>query len=97
MHLRLLDQRKYKETMCESIQLHLLRPGQKGTITRINGAGALRRRFVEMGIVRGETILLERHAPLGDPVEYFIKGYHLALRKEEASQIEVALLGDNHG
>ena len=83
--------------MAESIQLHLLRPGQRGIITRIGGTSALRRRFVEMGIVRGETILIERHAPLGDPVEYFIKGYHLALRKEEAAYIEVSLLGDNHG
>ena len=82
--------------MSESIQLHLLRPGQRGTITKINGASALRRRFVEMGIVKGETILIERHAPLGDPVEYFIKGYHLALRKEEAAHIEVALLGENN-
>lgn len=80
--------------MSELIQLHLLRPGQRATITRINGMGALRRRFVEMGILKGETILIERHAPLGDPVEYFIKGYHLALRKEEAAQIEVTLHGE---
>ena len=80
--------------MTQSIQLHLLQPGQRGTITKVNGSGALRRRFVEMGIVKGETILLERHAPLGDPVEYFIKGYHLALRKEEAAQIEVLLGGE---
>ena len=80
-----------------STQLHLLRPGQKGIITRINGNGALRRRFVEMGIVKGETILIERHAPLGDPVEYFIKGYHLALRKEEAAHIEVLLYGEANG
>ena len=82
--------------MTESVQLHLLRPGQRGTITKINGAGALRRRFVEMGIVKGETILIERHAPLGDPVEYFIKGYHLALRKEEAANIEVSLVGEKN-
>ena len=80
--------------MSESVQLHLLQPGQRATITKINGAGALRRRFIEMGIVKGETILIERHAPLGDPVEYFIKGYHLALRKEEAAQIEVMLHGE---
>ena len=82
--------------MSESVQLHLLRPGQRATITRINGVGALRRRFVEMGIVKGETILIERHAPLGDPVEYFIKGYHLALRKEEAANIEVILHGESN-
>jgi len=83
--------------MQESIQLHLLKPGQRATISRINGSGALRRRFVEMGIVRGETILIERSAPLGDPIEYFIKGYHLALRKEEAAQIEVFLYGSENG
>jgi Fe2+ transport system protein FeoA len=83
--------------MSESIRLHLLRPGQQAIITKINGEGALRRRFVEMGIVKGETILIERNAPLGDPVEYFIKGYHLALRKEEAAHIEVILHGDKNG
>lgn len=83
--------------MSESTQLHLLRPGQKATIIRINGESALRRRFVEMGIVKGETILIERNAPMGDPVEYFIKGYHLALRKEEAAQIEVTLQGGANG
>ncbi len=77
--------------MNQTTQLHLLQPGQRATITDIKGAGALRRRFVEMGIIRGETILIERNAPMGDPVEYFIKGYHLALRKEEAAHIEVTL------
>jgi Fe2+ transport system protein FeoA len=83
--------------MPETIQLHLLQPGQRAVITRIGGASALRRRFIEMGIVKGETILMERHAPLGDPMEYFIKGYHLALRKEEAAHIEVVLNGAAHG
>jgi len=83
--------------MSESTQLHLLQPGQQAIITRINGASALRRRFVEMGIIKGGTILIERNAPLGDPVEYFIMGYHLALRREEASQIEVMLLGGENG
>ena len=78
--------------MSESTQLHLLTPGQRATITKINGISALRRRFIEMGIVKGETILIERHAPMGDPIEYFVKGYHLALRKEEAAQIEVVVL-----
>ena len=83
--------------MSKTTPLHLLRPGQRATIARINGARALRRRFIEMGIVKGETILIERHAPLGDPIEYLVKGYHLALRKEEATQIEVILLGDGNG
>ncbi len=78
--------------MSESTLLHLLHPGQRATITKINGITALRRRFIEMGIVKGETILIERQAPLGDPIEYFLKGYHLALRKEEAAHIEVVVL-----
>jgi Fe2+ transport system protein FeoA len=82
--------------MPDTIQLHLLQAGQKATILRVNGTSALRRRFVEMGIVRGEMILMERNAPLGDPVEYLIKGYHLALRKEEAAQIEITLIGGGH-
>ncbi len=82
--------------MSNSIQLHQLQPGQRAVITRVGGAAALRRRFIEMGIVRGETIFLERKAPLGDPIEYFIKGYHLALRKEEAALIEVSLPGGEY-
>lgn len=73
--------------------LHLLQPGQRAIIRSINGESALRRRFIEMGIVKGENILIERHAPLGDPIEYLVKGYHLALRCEEAALIEVSLAG----
>ncbi|HUE99783.1 MAG TPA: FeoA family protein [Anaerolineales bacterium] len=83
--------------MSDSIQLHQLKPGQRAIITRVGGAAALRRRFIEMGIVKGETICFERKAPLGDPMEYFIKGYHLALRKEEAAFIEVSLHGESNG
>ncbi|HET9589001.1 MAG TPA: FeoA family protein [Anaerolineales bacterium] len=83
--------------MTDPIKLHLLEPGQRAIITRVGGTGALRRRFIEMGILKGETILIERSAPLGDPVEYLIKGYHLALRKEEAAHIEVTLHGSMHG
>jgi len=83
--------------MTGSTQLHLLQPGQQAIITKINGESTLRRRFIEMGIVKGETILIERNAPLGDPVEYLIKGYHLALRREEAACIEVSLLGIENG
>lgn len=82
--------------MSTPTRLHLLRPGQLAKILKINGVSALRRRFIEMGIVKGETIRIERHAPLGDPIEYLIKGYHLALRMEEAAQIEV-IVEDSHG
>ena len=83
--------------MSDSFQVDQLKPGQRAIITRVGGAAALRRRFIEMGIVKGESIFLERKAPLGDPMEYFIKGYHLALRKEEAALIEVSLNGGEYG
>lgn len=83
--------------MSDSFPLHQLKPGQQAIITRVGGVAALRRRFIEMGIVKGEAIFLERKAPLGDPIEYFIKGYHLALRKEEAALIDVAIPGGSHG
>lgn len=83
--------------MSASLPLHQLKRGQQAVITRVGGAAALRRRFIEMGIVRGETICVERKAPLGDPVEYLVKGYHLALRKEEAGLIEVTLHRGEHG
>jgi Fe2+ transport system protein FeoA len=77
--------------MSDSIPLHLLQTGQTGVVSRVNAPDSLRRRFIEMGIVKGERIRLDRLAPLGDPAAYLIKGYRLALRREEAAHIEVIL------
>ena len=73
------------------VQLNQLNPGQTGTIMRVNGRATARRRLLEMGLVRGETIFVERVAPLGDPVEFTVKGYHLSLRRHDAANIEVKL------
>ena len=69
-----------------------LQPGQRARILRVGGRGRARRRFMEMGLVQGETILVERVAPLGDPVEFLVKGYHVSLRREDARHIEVQML-----
>jgi len=74
----------------DSITLDQLRPGESATILHVGGQGPRRRRFLEMGLVHGEQIRAERVAPLGDPVEYFVKGYHLSLRHDEARHIQVA-------
>lgn len=66
-----------------------LEAGQTGRITRIGGQGAIRQRLLDMGVTRGTPVLVERRAPLGDPVEVAIKGYHLAIRKDEAQYIEI--------
>ncbi|MDW8327025.1 MAG: FeoA family protein [Anaerolineales bacterium] len=75
--------------MTQPIPLPQLHPGQQGVIVRVGGRGLLRRRYRELGLVKGETVRVERIAPLGDPVAYRIKGYTLSLRREEAQHIHV--------
>ena len=66
-----------------------MREGQTATITRIGGNNSLRRRILEMGLVKGSEIYVEKYAPLKDPLELIIKGYHVSLRVQEAAQITV--------
>ena len=69
-----------------------LKSGQKGRITSISLDAKNRRRLMEMGLIAGTEFLLVRFAPLGDPLEVRVRGYHLSLRKEEARHIRVELL-----
>ena len=66
-----------------------LMPKEKGKIVKVSGEGRVHRRLLDMGLVSGSEVEMERVAPLGDPVEIKIKGYHLSLRKEEAINIQV--------
>ena len=66
-----------------------LEEGQRAKIVKIGGAGAIRQRLLDMGVTRGTSIHVERRAPLGDPIEVAVKGYHLAIREEEARNIQV--------
>jgi len=66
-----------------------LKPGEKGRILRVSGEGGIHRRLLDMGLVAGSEVEVERVAPLGDPIEVRIKGSHLALRREEAANIQV--------
>ena len=70
---------------------HLL-PGEKAIIVRVSGKVRLRRRLLDMGAVQGSVIQMVRHAPLGDPIDIKIKGYHLSLRKSEARHITIKRL-----
>lgn len=70
-----------------SLPLSQLKVGQSGVIVRMNVKGAARQRILAMGLVKGETIRVERIAPLGDPIDFIIKDYHLSLRKSEAMEI----------
>lgn len=69
--------------------LSMLKQGEKGRITDIGSTGSLKRRLMDMGILFGEEIKIEKIAPLGDPIEVTIKDYNLSLRKTEAAAISV--------
>jgi ferrous iron transport protein A len=63
--------------------------GTKATVTEIHVPQASRARLMEMGLLVGTPVELVRFAPMGDPVEIKVRGYHLTLRKSEAEQILV--------
>ncbi|MFT6106250.1 MAG: Fe2+ transport system protein FeoA [Rickettsiales bacterium] len=68
--------------------------GSKATIINIDSSGdqRIKRRLRDMGIIRGEVVLLKKKAPLGDPIEIILKGYSLSLRKQEAKLICVEII-----
>ena len=71
------------------MNLSQMRPGQKSKIKKIGSIGPLKRRLMDMGVLIGEEISVEKIAPLGDPIEITVKDYKLSLRKKEAQGIEV--------
>jgi len=75
------------------MNLARLRPGQRGRITTIGAIGPMRRRLMDMGVLKGVEVKVEKVAPLGDPIEIIVKNYRLSLRKSEAAGIGVEVLG----
>lgn len=67
-----------------------LKPGEQGIIAKLhNTIGPVKRRLMDMGVIPGEQIKVEKIAPMGDPIEVTVKGYKLSLRKQEAKGIEL--------
>jgi len=73
------------------VGLNEVKPGQKVKIVKIIGRSGVNKRIADMGVVPGTAVEVQRVAPLGDPIDVKLKGYHLSLRKEEASKIMVEL------
>jgi ferrous iron transport protein A len=69
-----------------------LAPGARAKIVSVGAVGPLKRRLMDMGLVPGEEIRVEKVAPLGDPLEVTVKRYALSLRKQEAEGIAVEVL-----
>lgn len=63
--------------------------GHRARVLKVGGEGAIKRRIMDMGITKGVEIYVRKVAPLGDPMELFVRGYELSLRKADADMIEV--------
>jgi ferrous iron transport protein A len=71
------------------LPLTALKIGAAGTVSEIKLRPDQRGRLLEMGLLVGTPVQLVRFAPLGDPLEIKVRGYHLTLRRHEAEQIWV--------
>lgn len=69
--------------------LDQLQPGDSGVITAIGGEGVLRRRLLDMGLTPRTKVTVRKVAPMGDPIELFLRSYVLTIRQEEAAKIEI--------
>ena len=77
------------------MDLSELKEGQTATVARVGGYGPFRRRLLEMGFLRGTDVYVEKYAPLRDPIELILKGYHVSLRMDEAARIQVENVRDS--
>lgn len=73
--------------------MHLsdMREGQTARIVAVGGEPNLRRRILEMGLTKGSEVYIEKYAPLKDPMELIVKGFHVSLRVKEAREIQVVM------
>ncbi|MCF6365854.1 MAG: ferrous iron transport protein B [Bacteroidales bacterium] len=71
------------------MNLSLLKNNEEAVIVKVKGRGAFRKRITEMGFIKGQKVTVIKNAPLKDPIEYSIMGYHISLRRREAELVEV--------
>lgn len=63
--------------------------GSTAIVSRVSGTRPIVRRLLEMGLVPGTPVTVQREAPLGDPVELRVRNYALSIRRADALKIEV--------
>lgn len=66
--------------------------GSEAVITKVGGEGELRLRLLDMGLIPKTKVTVRKMAPMGDPIEIWLRGYELTIRKEDAGKIEVAAI-----
>ena len=67
--------------------INYLKIGQQGIISAVGGEGPLRLRFLDMGLIPGTQVILQKIAPMGDPIQIRLRGYELTIRREDAQKI----------
>ena len=70
--------------------LKQVKVGDTVTVVKLHGAGAVKRRIMDMGLTKGIPVHVRKVAPLGDPIEVTVRGYELSIRKADAEMIEVS-------
>jgi Fe2+ transport system protein FeoA len=63
--------------------------GEAGAVVAIEGGGSLTIRLAEMGFVTGTSVRMVKIAPMGDPLQFVVRGYHISLRRSEAARITI--------
>jgi ferrous iron transport protein A len=63
--------------------------GKTAKIESVGGEGALRLRLLDMGLIPGTEVTVQKTAPLGDPLEISVRGYQLTIRKDDARLLSV--------
>lgn len=78
------------------MKLSELKTGEQGVIVKVLGHGGFRKRIIEMGFIKGQTVEVLQNAPLQDPVKYRLMGYEVSLRRQEAEQVVVVSVSEAH-
>lgn len=78
--------------MSDLLGLDKVKVNTKVKVVKISGESKVKRRLMDMGIVKNTEIVVLGKAPMGDPIEISLRGYNLSLRKKEAKDIIVELI-----
>ncbi len=63
--------------------------GETVTVVKLTGDGPVKRRIMDMGLTRGQSVFVRKVAPLGDPIQVTVRGYELSVRKADAEMVLV--------
>ncbi len=89
MGIRVENSTRKQRDGSDNMTLEKAAIGQEVKITKVGGDGELRCRLLDMGLIPGTVVRIQKVAPMGDPIEIHLRGYELTIRKEDAGRIEV--------